>query len=49
MAPKVLIKSLQTPRCDIYSRTIVKVQPNTCPNKNQGGTWEFHHKWSAGL
>lgn len=49
MAPKVLIKSLQTPRCDIYPRTIVKVQPNTCPNKNQEGTWEFHHKWSAGL
>lgn len=49
MAPKVLMKSLQTPRCDIYPRTIVKVQPNTCPNKNQEGTWKFHHKWSAGL
>ena len=49
MAPTVLIKSLQTPRCDIYPRAIFKVQPNTYLNKNQEGTWEFRHKWSAGM
>lgn len=26
-----------------------QVQPNTCLNKNQEGTWEFRHKWSAGM
>lgn len=33
MAPKVLIKSPQTPRCDIYPRTTVKVQPKPAPIK----------------
>ena len=46
MAVLVLIKSLLTPRSDIYPRSIVKVQPNTRPNKYREGTWEFHHNWT---